>query len=68
MIKFVMSLLLFNDAVMAAVVVLLTGVVVMVKFAFVAFAGTVALAGVTAAALLLEVMTTVPPVPPSPTR
>ena len=53
---------------MVAVVMVLTLFVVMVKGALVLRFGTVTLAGVTAAELSLDVFTTTPPDPATPTR
>ena len=53
---------------MVAVVVLLTALVVMLKFALVPAFGTFTRGGVTAAVLLLEVVITAPPDPATPTR
>ncbi len=68
MVNIAVSLAPLYDAVMVAVVVLLTAVVVMVKGALVPRLGTVTFAGVTAAELSLEVLTTTPPDPATPTR
>jgi hypothetical protein len=53
---------------MFAVVLAFTRDVLIVKFALFALCGTVTLAGVVAAALSLEVVTTIPLAPGSPTR
>jgi hypothetical protein len=62
------SVALFRDALRFAVVLLFTAVVLTVKFAVETLAETVTLAGGIAAELSLDVVTTVPPDAPKPTR